>query len=156
VTPDTPEHRDIPLTLAFTPDNIKDDDPEYPYSATAIVQPSMEQEGRIFVGVNPFGKPVGVHMLPEEARKIRDHLSLLLLEPPGETEGSPEEDAAVESVESRIARAKARAAAGPTPEEILAAAQSAPAARWPRFPSLLFRFEYRWGKFQGIISRLDG
>lgn len=158
---DAPDHREIPLTLAFKPDNLRDDDPNYDYEAIALVQPSMEEEGRIFVGINPFGKAVGVHMLPEDARRVRDHLSKLLLEP------EPEPDA--ESVEDRIKRALERKEApvvlrphehtlSPEQALIAAGATSAPrvAARRRLFPSLQFHIEYRWGKLQGILARLDG
>lgn len=158
MTEDTPEHRELPLTLAFKPDNLKGDDPEYDFEAVAIVQPSMEEEGRIFVGVNPFGKAVGVHMLPEEARRVRDHLSKLLLEPEAVEEVARETTETQESVQARIdravERAKERTGRAPTltPEQILAHKARKPSRRFPR-PQ--FRFEFRWGKLQGIFARLD-
>jgi hypothetical protein len=162
---ETPEHREIPLTLAFKPDDGKGDDSDYRqagYEAIAIVQPSMEEEGRIFVGINPFGKPVGVHMLPDEARRVRDHLSKLLLEPEAVEEVARETRETPESLQSRIDRAVERAKA-PTPEQTLASAQRAPSrprrARVPRvtrFPRPQFRVEFKWGRFEAILARVDG
>lgn len=166
MTPETPEHREIPLTLAFKPDDGKGDDPSYRdagYEGIAIVQPSMEQEGRIFMGVNPFGKPVGVHMLPEDAQRVRDHLSMLLLEPEPESES----DDAPESLQSRIDRAVARTKAQTTssPEEALQALQDTAATlrrrqekpkRRLNFPKPQFRFEFKFGRFEALIVRVDG
>jgi hypothetical protein len=39
-------------------------------------------------GVHPFGRRVGNHMLPDDVRKLRDHLSKLLMEPEPE-DGTP-------------------------------------------------------------------
>jgi hypothetical protein len=167
VTPETPPHREIPLTLAFKPDDGKSDDSAYRqagYEAIAIVQPSMEEEGRIFVGINPVGKNMGVHMLPEDARRVRDHLSKLLLEP----EAEPDAETALplggapplpESVQERIARAieRAKTSDEPTPEQVLAAgAKKVRIPRVPLPPGPQWRLEWRWGKLQGIFARLDG
>jgi hypothetical protein len=155
VTDETPEHREIPLTLAFKPDDGKGDDPEYRaagYEGIAIVQPSMEEEGRIFMGVNPFGKPVGVHMLPEDAERIRDHLSLLLLDKPDEEE-SPE------SLQSRIDRAVERVKASqPAPTSELRQSDRVTGVTRRRrrrsFPKPQFRVEFKWGAFEAILARL--
>jgi hypothetical protein len=157
VTPDTPEYRDMPLTLAFAPEQI--DDEESPLSPLVLIQPSMEEEGRIFIGVNPFGKAVGCHVLPDEARRIRDHLSKLLLDSP--EDASERVQAAVEAQKAKVwtrdeleaYRERRRlAAVEPTP-------QPSKKRRHGRkikltIPGLHFRIEFRFGKLQGIVARV--
>jgi hypothetical protein len=134
VTPASPEQR-TPLTLEFTPDNL--DDPTAPEGAVPIVvcEPSFQAGGRIFLGVNPVGARLGVHMLPAEVAKLRDHLNKLLMEPPGDAP-SP---GTGEPIQSRIDRAVERI-------------KNERAKRPGRFQ---FRFEFRAGKIQGVVGRFD-
>lgn len=71
-----------PLTLEFAPEPLDGDEHSVPI---AIAEPSFQHSGRIFIGVHPFGKRLGLHLLPADARRLRDHLSKLLLEPEGAT-----------------------------------------------------------------------
>lgn len=148
-----PERSQMPLTLEFTPDWHTEDEIEGEIlDGIVLVQPSRGEEGRIFVGVNPFGKRVGCHLLPEEARRVRDHLNVLLLEP----------DAAVtETHEEATAKIEggAKPAAGAwTPEQLLAWKQKRDAAvpvRRLRLPRPQFKIEFKWGSFEALIVRLN-
>lgn len=145
----------MPLTLAFEPDNM--DNPGIPdeFKPIVLVQPSMEEAGRIFAGINPFGKAVGVHLLPEEAKRVRDHLSKLLLEPDEVAAAYKERTLDVpegESMESRMARAIQRAREREaTPEEKLAGVTKKKAKkRW-----FQFKLELKIGRMQGVFLRTD-
>jgi hypothetical protein len=125
-----------PLTLEFVSEAAdpfpghEDTVPE----GLVVVEPSLYDEGRIFLSAAPqaFGRK-GVHMLPDEARAVRDHLSKLLLEPVEEQSPQP----APESVQSRIDRAVER----------LKREQS-------RRPKLQFRLEFKLGSFEGVLGRV--
>jgi hypothetical protein len=160
---DTPEHREIPLTLAFKPDDGKGDDPEYRaagYEGICIAQPSMEEEGRIFVGVNPYGKPVGVHMLPEDAQRLRDHLSKLLLEPDAlpvdEGAGATGEEWTPEELLAYRARQEVPARAQRPRDRVTGVTHTRKLPR-PSLRKLLpqFRIEFKLGRFEALIVRLD-
>jgi hypothetical protein len=122
-----------PLTLEFVSEAAdpfpghEDTVPE----GLVVVEPSLYDEGRIFLSAAPqaFGRK-GVHMLPDEARAVRDHLSKLLLEP-------VEQETPTESVQSRIDRAVER----------LKREQS-------RRPKLQFRLEFKLGSFEGVLGRV--
>lgn len=79
-----------PLTMEFAPEPLEGDEHSVPI---VVMEPSFQHPGRIFVGVHPFGKRLGLHLLPSDAKKVRDHLSKLLLEPeaelPAETPAPP-------------------------------------------------------------------
>lgn len=154
----TPDQPAMPLTLEFTPENLyQDEETAEILEGIVLVQPSRKEEGRIFVGVNPFGKNVGCHLLPEEARRVRDHLNILLLEPSDEKIEEVSEDvaAAVEANKARIW----------TPEQLLAYKQRREAPRAPRFiagrrtlaklPRPQFRLEFKWGAFEALLVRLN-
>ncbi len=82
----TPDQQS-PLTLEFHPEAIEGDEVSEPI---AIIEPSFQHDGRIFVGLHPFGKRVGLHLLPADAERVRNHLSKLLMDRP-EPEELPSE-----------------------------------------------------------------
>lgn len=134
-----------PLTLEFQPDNI-DDGTEGMEDFTPIVicEPSFQASGRIFVGVNPVGKRLGVHLLPDDARRVRDHLSKLLMEPT--PEAAPEPGA--ETPEERIARAFTRhQTRTDDPPVRRKRRKRAPFKRE-------FRIEFQIGRVQGVLGSL--
>jgi hypothetical protein len=158
---ETPKHKEMPLTLAFTPEHKSFNTPES-WTGTVIVQPSAEEPGCIFTSIQPTGQPMGVHLSPDEARLVRDHLSKLLLE--------PEEPQEAESVQQRVERAvqrrKAQALAergidAATPEQKLARvvgnARVTP-SRLTRLrrqiPRPRFKLEFKWGALEAIIARI--
>jgi len=142
----------MPLTLEFTPENLyQDEETAEILEGIVLVQPSRKEEGRIFIGVNPFGKNVGCHLLPEEARRVRDHLNILLLEPDAE-DVTEKADAAVEAHKARIW----------TPEQLLAYKQRREAPRFiagrrtlAKLPRPQFRLEFKWGAFEALLVRLN-
>ena len=150
---------DMPLTLHFEPEPINDGRPEMPFKPIVVVQPSRDEEGRIFIGVNPFGKNVGCHLLPDEARRIRDHLNKLLLE--DEVDISDAVSVAVEEGK------KTTPETAWTPEQLLEwkrkrdqgaskRPRRAPLARFKRPQGPQFRLEFKWGKLEAIVARLSG
>lgn len=154
----------MPLTLAFEPENMENPNVPDEWKPIVLIQPSAEEAGRIFAGINPFGKAVGVHLLPEEAARVRDHLSKLLLEPDKVAEAAPAAPnhidriaAELRSDEPRIdwsekIAAAAQRATARTPEQTLtrASAKRTKAGRW-----FQFRLEFHIGRAQGIIARTN-
>lgn len=124
MTPETPE-RYTPLTLEFAPTLVEGDEVSKP---VAVCEPSLEHNGRIFLGVHPLGRRLGLHLLPEEARHIRDHLSKLLLEPEAEAPQPPV------NWQKRIAEA---------------------AERTKKRKRFQFRIEFSIGSVQGVLGRVD-
>lgn len=126
-----------PLTLEFAPERLEGDTQAKP---VAVIEPSFQHDGRIFIGIHPFGRRLGLHVLPDDARRIRDHLSKLLLEPTPEV---PAEDRA-EAVDwqQRIRDAAERAAASKRPP------------RRPKRKRLQFRLEFSIGSIQGVVGRM--
>lgn len=148
MTPDTPEHHEMPLTLVFSPEPLADPEDADATETIVIVQPSAREEGRIFLGSNPFGKAVGCHLLPEDALRVRDHLNKLLLEP-GDDAPLPPEGAPGSFMQRRaadIARAAAPAVEGRIirPKRRKRLKLSAPQ----------FRLEFKWGAFEALLVRL--
>lgn len=154
--------RDMPMTLHFVPDNIAIPELGDDIKPVVVVQPSAV-DGRIFMGVNPYGEVVGVHLLAEDAARIRDHLNLLLWDKPDDEEA--EEGA--ETVQSRINRAvdrlqeeKAKEAAKPLPIRLIKKAIVGVNSR--RLEHMLrhgrffkFKLEFVVGGIQGVIARMD-
>lgn len=130
-----------PLTLEFEPDPLEGDELSAPI---AVVEPSFQHPGRIFVGVHPYGKRLGLHLLPSDAKKVRDHLSKLLLDPEGET-GLPadyEPPAAESPSTDWHARIKAAAErAVETKREVQKARKLGH-----------FRFEAKYGRFVIVVG----
>lgn len=116
-----------PLTLEFAPEPLEDDNESKPI---VVCEPSFQHDGRIFLGVHPFGRRVGNHMLPDDVRRLRDHLSKLLME--------PEEEDGIDW-QARIRQAAER----------VAAVEKKPKRRW----GPAFRLEFRWGQLEGILGR---
>ena len=148
----TPAPAEIPLTLTFTPeDSILDETTGESLEGIVIAQPSRKEEGMLYLGVNPFGKTVGCHLLPEEARRLRDHLNILLLEP---SDATADLDAAV--AEAKAAQPSESAW---TPEQLLAYKQrrETPSRhiKLPKIPKPQFRLEFKWGSFEALIVRLS-
>lgn len=143
-----------PLTLEFQPDNVTGEDTPEDFTPIVVCEPSFSDPGRIYLGVNPVGHRLGVHLLPEEARRIRDHLTKLLMEQPG---GAEEDDPTEglrlvrpdykpkrpESIQSRLERAVDRAKA------------AKPEAKITKGKRFQFRLEFRIGSVQGVIGRLS-
>jgi hypothetical protein len=123
-----------PLTLEFVPEPIEDDTQSRPI---VVAEPSFQHDGRIFLGVHPFGRRVGNHMLPDDVRRLRDHLSKLLMEP---VEEAPAAEGEQIDWQERIRQAVAR--------------QQRPKRRRKRGP--FFRVEFEWGGIQGVMGRLRG
>ena len=123
-----------PLTLEFVPEPLDDDKESRPI---VVAEPSFQHDGRIFLGVHPFGRRVGNHMLPDDVRKLRDHLSKLLME-------QPEDAPAAAEGEHIDWQARIRQAA----------AEKRPKRRRKRGP--FFRVEFEWGGIQGVLGRLRG
>ena len=122
-----------PLTLEYEPEGLDDDTDAKPF---IVIEPSFQHHGRIFIGIHPMGKRFGCHLLPEDAQRVRDHLSkLLMTEPPALPEG--------EAVDWK--------------QRIEAAAQRAQTTKPKRRrklkrPKLAFRFEFALGRFQGVVG----
>jgi hypothetical protein len=137
--------RHTPLTLEFIPETADlvaaDGSTAKSTEGLVVVEPSMQVSGRIFLCASPTSeKRYGVHLPPEEARAVRDHLSKLLLEPetPQERPQSPAMPGQAESIQSRIDRA----------------VQRLQAEKAKRNKGAEFRLEFRIGKLQGVIGRL--
>lgn len=124
-----------PLTMEFTPEPAFENDPSLPIVA---IEPSFQKDGRIFVAVHPFGKRVGLHLLPAEVTRIRNHLTKLLMEKPEDEEppATPHPD-----WQDRIEAAAQRARAAEKPP------------KKPRKPLLgHFRLEWQIGRFVLVIG----
>jgi hypothetical protein len=137
-----PEYRDMPLTLAFEPENMSG---RSEWTPIVIVQPSAEEAGRIFAGINPVGQPIGCHLLPDEARMIRDHLSKLLLEP----------EEVAEAGSAAAAMQKAEEPPVDWSERVAQAGQRAKAVKPPKSRWFQFKLEFKIGPTQGLIARTD-
>lgn len=127
---DNEEAPRTPLTLEFSPEPLDDDDKTSPI---VICEPSFQHDGRIFLGVHPFGLRVGrvgLHMLPDDVRALRDHLNVLLMEP-------PEDDAIDWS------------------QRIQAAAERVSAPNKKRPKRIIFRMEFSFFGIQGVIGRVN-
>lgn len=151
----TPEHREMPLTLAFSPEKIGGKPEDDQLQPIVLVQPSAEEEGRIFIGVNPFGKAVGCHVLPEDAARIRDHLAKLLLEPsdaPYDEDAplppEPDEGSFMERRGADIAKAAAATQRFRRPRRLQRAREGVRRA----LPQ--FRLEFKWGSFEALLIRV--
>lgn len=123
-----------PLTLEFTPE-IPDDETSHS-DPLVVCEPSFRHSGAIFLGAHPLGPThrLGVHLAPEEARRVRDHLNKLLMEPTAPRDPTHVESGRpplLERLKQRRALRKAR--------------------RRKRF---LFRTEFQIGDIQGVIGRL--
>lgn len=131
----TPEPR-TPLTLEFAPE-IPDD--ETSHSAPIVVcEPSFRHAGAIFLGAHPLGPThrLGVHLAPDEARRVRDHLNKLLMEP-----GEPRDPTYVESGRpSMVTRAVER--------------YRRRRLRRKGRKRFVFRTEFQIGDIQGVIGRM--
>lgn len=128
-----------PLTLEYSPEGLDNDDQSKP---VIIVEPSFAHPGRIFVGIHPLGnlqrvKRAGVHLLPDDARRVMNHLAKLLMELPPEIE----EDGTAIDWQARIEEAAQRARA-PKPARVRAYARLRPE----------FRFEFKLGRLAGVIG----
>ena len=122
-----------PLTLEYSPEGLEGDQTK----PVVIVEPSFAHPGRIFVAIHPLGhvrnvKRAGVHLLPEDARRVMQHLAKLLMESPPEIE----EGASAIDWQARIEQAARRV--------------SKPRARVRLRPE--FRLEFKIGRFAGIIG----
>ena len=116
-----------PLTLEYEP-VVPDEEEAKGVKPLIVAEPSFTYPGTIFVGVHPFGKRLGVHLLPGDAERLRNHLSKLLME---------EESSEVIDWQERDETAAAR-----RPEP------SKPRLRLP----IQFRFEFAFGRFQGVVG----
>lgn len=133
-----------PLTLEFSPAKANFLMPDGSEAQTGdgrvVVEPSLEVPGRIFMVVSPGNSRLGLHLLPNDARVIRDHLSKLLIDPetPVEAPVTPAEPEVKESIQSRIDRAVERLKAE------------------RKRPLIQFRLEFRLGSIEGVIGRIRG
>lgn len=138
----TPEPR-TPLSLEFSPASIEGyEDDQRP--GLVVAEPSFEVPGRVFIGANPFGKRMGLHLLPEEVRRLRDHLTKLLMEKPSEAPGEPSTP-----IDQYIRRDDAPPV--DWQERIIAAARR---VRQEKPKWFLFKVEFQFGDIQGVIGRL--
>jgi hypothetical protein len=152
--------REMPMTLYFEPENI--DVPELGPDAKSVViiQPSAV-DGRIFMGINPFGKVVGVHVLAEDAARIRDHLNLMLWDQPeGTDEGAEEVASRINRAVERLQADKESEASKPLPIRMVRKAIKEFDSR--RLERMLrrgrffkFKIEFVFGRIQGVIARTD-
>ena len=130
----TPQPR-TPLSMEFVPEPPEDHDP----FGLVVAEPSFEVPGRIFVGSAPVDKRVGLHLIPEDARRLRDHISKLLWEAQEGTEtpidAHLDREAPVERVDWQ--------------KRIQAAVSRARKRKW-----FLFKVEFQFGDIQGVIGRL--
>jgi hypothetical protein len=128
VTPDQPTPQ-TPLTLEYFPETASEDPDEG--QPVIIAEPSFKYDGRVFVGVQPLGRRIGCHLAPADAKKLRDHLSKLLLEPvpPEAEEPHPDWQKRIEAAAQRAQKRQIRL----------------------RLP-VKFRFEFELGSIQGVIG----
>lgn len=134
-----------PLTLEYSPEGLEDDPHTHP---VIIAEPSFAHSGRIFVGVHPLGhvpnvRRAGVHLLPDDARRLMNHLAKLLMEEPSE-EGEPLGGGV--DWQKRIEQAAARVREERPP---------AKKRRRRRVRAHLrpeFRFEFQVGRYAGVIG----
>ena len=137
-----------PLTLEYVPEGLEDDQHSKP---VIIIEPSFQHPGRIFVGVHPFGKRLGCHLLPEDAQRIRNHLGKLLMESGGE-----ELPASAPDWAQRIEAAAKRAQAGGQRTGRTRLINFVKRPKRPRWKKpLLFRLEFRVGNVEGVVGRLS-
>lgn len=124
-----------PLTLEYHPEGLEGDPGTAP---VIIVEPSFAHPGRIFVGIHPLGhvpdvKRAGVHLLPDDARRVMQHLAKLLMEDP------PEIDEGTVNWQARIEDAVERTRGGRI-----------------RLPKInlrpQFRLEFEVGRFAGVLG----
>jgi hypothetical protein len=130
-----------PLTLEYSPE-APDEESAEGSAPVIIVEPSFRHPGTIFIGIHPFGKRLGVHLMPADAERVRNHLSKLLME-----EGPTPEESAGEGVDwtERIEQAAKRQIAEKR-------AEKTKKKRRRRRKPLQFRLEFSVGKVQGIIG----
>jgi hypothetical protein len=131
--PVTEERRRTPLTLEYAPETVEDDPHSKP---VVIIEPSMTHAGRIFVGIHPYGRRHGCHLLPEDAQRVYKHLGKLLMEDPTDFDPSQAVD-----WKARIEEAAARQQPKPS--------LKLPQIQWPR---PMFRIEFKFGRVQGVIG----
>jgi hypothetical protein len=125
-----------PLTLEYAPDS-PEEELEAGLRPVIVIEPSFKYAGMIYIGVHPFGKRLGCHILPADAERVRNHLSKLLMDAnDAPAEGDPETQRSVDWSQ-RIEQAAERAVKRPT--------------RRRRKP-FLFRFEFALGRVQGVIG----
>lgn len=87
-----------PLSLEFTPDDLGELDGQ----GIVRAEPSVQEDGRIFITVFPQETAYGCHMVPDEVKRLRDHLSTLLLDPSGGDEPPVADKSPQERWEERI------------------------------------------------------
>ena len=112
-----------PLTLEYVP-VVPDEEEAKGVKPLIVAEPSFSYPGTIFVGVHPFGKRLGCHLLPGDAERLRNHLSKLLMEEqesPGPIDWQTRDEPPQPSKSRR------------------------------RFP-IQFRFEFAFGRFQGVVG----
>jgi len=129
-----------PLTLEYSPEGLEDDDPQV--LPVVVVEPSFAHPGRIFVGIHPLGrvrnvKRAGVHLLPEDARRVMNHLAKLLMESPEVPEG---DEGSKVDWQARIEQAAQRVREERPKKRV----------RVRRKPE--FRLEFQIGRYAGVIG----
>lgn len=128
----TPAPR-TPLTLEFHPEVKPLDEKGNEYTGIVVCEPSFDEPGAVFCGVNPLGGRLGCTLKPHEAARLRDHLAKLLMEPPQVDDEQVDWQARIQAAADRAQASLAKRKRG----------------KW-----LVFRFEFQVGDIQGVIGRL--
>ena len=132
-----------PLTLEYAPD-APEEEQSQGVLPVIVVEPSFRYPGTIFMGIHPFGKRLGCHLLPADAERVRNHLSKLLMDPGAPVEaGDPEQQGGVDW-SKRIEQAAVR--------QIAAKRQAEKPKKRRRRRPLQFRLEFSLGKVQGVVG----
>lgn len=134
-----------------------------------LAEPSVQSPGHVYLVSNPYGSPEpGVHMDADEVRKLRDHLTKLLMEQPIDDAAFVAEEKVTLSPEQQLlieppkdlppvdaeklqaalqARLRARGEHGSVSLNVIEGRRKRRRLRLPQF-----RVEFKWGKLEGITA----
>ena len=131
------EEQRTPLTLEYTPD-APEEERNNGVLPVVVCEPSFRYPGTIFLGVHPFGKRLGCHLLPADAERLRNHLSKLLMDPGPPIEGDPESQEGIDWGERIEQAARTR--------------RPSPTVKKKRRKRLQFRLEFALGRVKGVVG----